>query len=131
MIPKNEIEEAHGVIISKLRKYEVAPHEHLELASNNFYESIKELLFNNIKFEEFLWVNDRADLIAAILKYYPIDFEVVNRICYIYGLSRNSHWLLERFNNLFIPGADVTISFQEIITQNAIVVPAPLQKYFT
>lgn len=130
MIPQGEITEAHGVIISKLRKYEVTPTEHLELQSNKFFESFKELVFNSNRFEEYLWVNERADLIAAILKHYPLDLEVVNRICYVYGLSTNSQWLLERFNNLFLPGADVTTKFQEIITQNAIVVPAPLQKYF-
>ena len=131
MIPQGEITEAHGVIISKLRKYEVTPTEHLELQSNKFFESFKELVFNSNRFEEYLWVNERADLIAAILKHYPLDIEVVNRICYVYGLSTNSQWLLERFNNLFLPGAYVTTKFQEIITQNAIVVPAPLQKYFT
>lgn len=131
MIPKGEIAEANVGIISNLRKYEVAPHEHLELESNNFYDAIKESIFESKRLEEYLWVNERADLIAAILKHYPLDLGVVSRICYVYSLSTNSQWLLERFNNLFLPSADITTRFQTIINQNAIAVPAPLQKYFT
>lgn len=130
LIPDAEIPDAHEAMVLKLKSYEVEPHEHHVLLVGNFFDAVKKKIFNNQKFEEFLWVNGRADLIAGIIKNYPAEKDTIARLCYIYGLDTNSNWLLERFANIFTPDAALTTEYKSVIAQHGIEVPAKLEKYF-
>jgi len=131
LIPENEIVEANKMVLSKLRDYTDKLLEHDTLRINNFFESCKTEIFEDRNFKKYLWVNDRADLIAGIIKNYPPDEEIINRLCEVYDKKTYSQWLLERFDNIFKPEENVTIKYKELVSDKNICIPNKLEKYFT
>lgn len=129
-IPKEQIEESNALIASSIKRYEVDENENFILKAHDFFNSLKIIIFNNPKFMEFQWVNDRADLIANIIKMYEADIDVIKTLCTAYNKSTNSNWLLERFDKIFIPTNTLTEDYKKIILENEIDLPVKLKKYF-
>jgi hypothetical protein len=130
LIPDTEIKEANEVIFAGLHRFDVTPLEFDLLKANGFLDTFKSNIINNSKFNEYQWVNDRADLISDVIKLHPADKDIIMKLCEVYSQSTNSNWLLERFENIFIPESDLTKDYKKIIVENSITVPSKLAKYF-
>jgi hypothetical protein len=130
LIPKAEISEANELVLNKIKEYHVGPIEHQILIANGFFESFKTCIINNSNFEEYLWVNDRADLISDMIVSNSADIDIVNRLCLVYNHSTNSNWLIERFDRELMSKEQLREEYKQIIQQNNITIPAKLKKYF-
>ena len=133
LIPQNEIAEANRTIISAIREYSPTINEHQILLGNGFLNTFKEEVLNNSSFvgyKSYLWVNDRADIISGVIKNYPPDNDIINRLVEHYNQRDNSDWLLERFNNIFIEGSTITNEYKSILQSNNVEIPEKLKKYF-
>ena len=133
LIPQNEIAEANRTIISAIREYSPTINEHQILLGNGFLNTFKEEVLNNSSFvgyKSYLWVNDRADIISGVIKNYPPDNDIINRLVEHYNQRDNSDWLLERFNNIFIDGSTITIEYKNILQTDNVEIPEKLKKYF-
>ncbi len=133
LIPQNEIAEANRTIISAIREYSPTINEHQILLVNGFLNTFKEEVLNNSSFvgyKSYLWVNDRADIISGVIKNYPPDNDIINRLVEHYNQRDNSDWLLERFNNIFIEGSTITNEYKSILQSNNVEIPEKLKKYF-
>ncbi len=133
LIPQNEIAEANRTIISAIREYSPTINEHQILLGNGFLNTFKEEVLNNSSFvgyKSYLWVNDRADIISGVIKNYPPDNDIINRLVEHYNQRDNSDWLLERFNNIFIDGSTIAIEYKNILQTNGVAIPEKLKKYF-
>lgn len=133
LIPQNEIEEANKTVVSMLKDYTPSALEQQLLAGNNFLDAFKSEIIDNhsfIGFKSFHWVNDRADLIAGIIKYYPADKEILCKLIEHYNLDYRSEWLLGRFDNIFVDGSELKEHYKEIIESESLTLPRDLKKYF-
>lgn len=130
LIPKDEISEANELVLSKLIVYEVESNEHQILEANGFFESFKECIINNSNFEQFIWVNDRADLISDMIISNSADVDIINRLCLVYNQSTNSNWLIERLDRKLMPKEHLREEYKHLIQQNNITIPTKLKKYF-
>jgi len=133
LIPKNEIEEANMSVVNMLKDYSPSAIEHQLLAGNDFLKAFKsEILDNNsfIGFKSFHFVNDRADLIAGIMSFYPADKEIIERVNEHFKQEYKSDWLLERFDETFKKGSSLVEDYKEIIDNENIKLTSRLNKYF-
>jgi len=133
LIPQNDIDEANKRVIKPARRYSVNDNDHLVLLTNNFLSTFKSEILNNsnfIGFKSYLWVNDRADLISEIIKKYPADLDILNKLAQHYNQSYNSDFLIERFEWMLDTDKHKLLEYQTIIANNNIVIPNILQKYF-
>jgi len=133
LIPIEEINEANIAVINHIKDYSPNALEHHTLKSNNFFDAFKsEIVDNNnfVGFKSYLWVNDRADLISGIIKYYPADKEILVRLSEHYEQGNNSEWLLKRFDYLIDNGDQFTDAYKAIKQSENITIPTNLEKYF-
>ncbi|MEA5099785.1 MAG: hypothetical protein VB011_04600 [Bacteroidales bacterium] len=133
LIPRNEIDEANRVVFNSISRYSLNHNDHQILSDNGFFNICKEELFENNNFVgqfSFKWVNDRADIIAGIIKEYPADKSIIMRLVDHYNQENTSNWLLERFDNIFTQGSKVKNDYVSFIQLNNIIIPDILQKYF-
>ncbi|WP_046756612.1 hypothetical protein [Kordia jejudonensis] len=133
LIPEKEILESNIIVINAIRDYSPDSNGHQLLSQNGFYETFKsEILYNRgfTKYKSYLWVNERASLISGIIKNYPPDKDVVDKLIEHYNENENSDWLLERFDSIFITGNQITNDYKDIIQASKITIPEKLKKYF-
>jgi len=131
LIPQTDIKESNALVLSKLKNYQIVPQDHQILIANGFFESFKECIINDSQFEQFLWVNDRADLISTMITANLADVNIAKRLCLVYSQSTNSNWLLERFDRELMPKQQLRDDYKQIILHNDITIPNKLKKYFT
>lgn len=133
LIPQNEIAEANKTILNAIREYSSTTNEHQILSGNGFLNTFKQDILNSSSFignRSYLWVNEKADIIAGIIKNYPTDKDIIMRLVEHYNQRDNSDWLLERFNNIFIDGSTIAIEYKNILQTNGVAIPEKLKKYF-
>lgn len=130
LIPREEVDEANEKIINYLREYKVESHDHQIFVANNLFDVFKVSILLSPNFEQFLWVNDRADLISDMIILNPADIDVINRLCLVYNQATNSNWLLERFDRNLLPNTQLRNDYKNIIQVNNIQLPNKLKKYF-
>lgn len=134
LIPQNEVAEANKTILTAIREYSPSTIEHQVLSGNGFLDTFKESILNNSNFighKSYLWVNDKADIISGVIRNYPADKDIIMRIVDHYNQRDNSDWLLERFNNIFIEGNNLTDEYKNILQTNNVVIPVKLKGYFS
>lgn len=133
LIPQNEIEESNKTVVNMLKTYNPGAIEQQLLAENNFLDAFKSEIIENgsfIGFKSFHWVNDRAHLIAGIIKNYPADKDIICKLIDHYNLEYNSKWLLDRFDHIILNNSELTESYKEIINSENLIIPEVLKKYF-
>jgi hypothetical protein len=133
LIPQNEIAEANKAVVNMLKDYSPRAIEQQLLAGNNFLAAFKSEILDShsfIGFKSFLWVNDRADLIAGIIKNYPADKDIICKLIEHYNLEYRSEWLLNRFDNIFVNDKNLTEDYKKIIETENLSLPRDLNKYF-
>lgn len=127
LIPQNEIREANEYMINNMANYRPQDNEtHKVLASNGFGDLIHEIAINSKRLDNFLWVNERADLIAYYIEKYTLNDETVEVICEMYTRRKYSWWLSERLIKIFAENIDKKFEFHEIATKNNFVIPFEL-----
>lgn len=133
LIPKSEIEESNKLVVNIIKDYSPNPIDHQILVGNEFLKAFKSEVLDNPSltgFKSFHWVNDRADLIAGIIKNYPAEKDIILKIFEHYGSAYHSEWLLERFDDIFEQGSELTEDYKKIINTEDITIPRYLKKYF-
>jgi hypothetical protein len=133
LIPRDEINDANKAVINQIKDYSPNALEHHTLEINKFFNAFKsEVIDNNnfIGFKSYEWVNDRANLISSIIKYYPADKEILVKLAEHYEQRYNSEWLLKRFDYLIENGDQFTDAYKSIKQSKNITIPNNLEKYF-
>jgi hypothetical protein len=137
LVPNNEIEEANASIINLIidnnPRYSPSKLDHHTLETHRFYDTLKTEVFNRREFtgyKSYLWVNQRADLIVSVMKFYPVDKEVILKISKHYEQSQNSDWLLERFENSLVNNDKFIDDYRALVQSEGIDLPAVLTKFF-
>ncbi|MFH6967227.1 hypothetical protein [Flavobacterium sp. FlaQc-28] len=133
LIPQNEIAEANKTILSAIREYSPTINEHQILSENGFLNTFKQDILNNSSFignRSYLYVNEKADIIAGIIKNYPADKDIIMKLVEHYNQRDNSDWLVERFNNVFESASNITIEYKNILQTDNVEIPEKLKTYF-
>lgn len=134
LIPQKEIVEANESVIKMIKDYSPNASEQQLLAENNFLDAFKsEILYNRsfIGYKSFQWVNDRADIIAGIIKNYPADIDILCKLSEHYKSGYSSDWLLERLDDVFVSGNHLTDDYKQIIQTENLTISQKINKYFT
>lgn len=133
LIPASEIDDAIQMAVKSVYQYVTKASDHDTLKANGFFSVFKSEIIENYHFTRgtaYLWVNARADIIAGVIEKYPADEETILKIVEHYNRPESSDWLIERFNNFFLPAASITIDYNNILKQNGKTIPPKLQAYF-
>jgi hypothetical protein len=133
LIPKNEVTEANKVVINLLREYSPSDIEQQILKSHKFLDAFKSEIIENsnfIGFKSYLWVNEKADIIAGFIEHFPADKDIISKLCVHYASNYNSEWLLNRLDNILVRGNQLTEDYKAIITTENLSIPDSLNKYF-
>lgn len=134
LIPPDEINDAMEIAVKSINEYVTDVSDHLTLQANGFFSVFKSEIIRSNSFARglaFLWVNERADLIADVIEKYPADEETILRLVEHYSRPESSDWLIKRFDRFFLPAAPITAAYKAILTQNSTAIPAKLQAYFS
>lgn len=134
LIPPNEIAEANKTVLSAIREYSPTTNEHQILSANGFLDTFKQDILNNSRFagyKSYLWVNDKADIIAGVIKNYPADTDIIMKLVEHYNQRDNSDWLLERLNKIFVDGSRIAIEYKNILETEDVEIPEKLKIYFS
>ncbi|RRA97011.1 hypothetical protein [Paenimyroides viscosum] len=133
LIPPNEIAEANKTILSAIREYSPTNNEHQILSGNGFLNTFKQDILNNSSFignKSYLYVNEKVDIIAGIIKNYPADKDIIMRLVEHYQQQNNSEWLIGRLNNVFVNGSAITDDYKNILQTENVEIPEKLKIFF-
>lgn len=127
LIPNDQLQEAHQFVISNIVGYRPEDEStHLALSSSGFGEVLYRVAFESTRLSDYLWVNDRADLITYFIEKYPLQDLTVEVICEMYGRSNYSWWLDERLPVAFNANLDLKAQFHSKAIANGWTIPDSL-----
>lgn len=128
LIPATEINESNNHMMNGMTSYR--PEDdvtHIALAANGFGDLLFQDAIHSKRLDNFLWVNNRADMIAYYIEKYPLKDETVEVICEMYSRTKYSWWLGERLVKIFTDSSDKKNEFHSIATRMHLTIPTELQ----
>lgn len=124
LIPQNEIEEANTLIFNKLKYYTDSQEDHITLLNNGFGNTINRIAFEENNIAQFMWVNNKADILRDYIEQYPLTSIAVEKLCIEFNKDNFfSFWLLERLEKLFSDNQNKKAEFLTIANQYGFELP--------
>ncbi len=128
LIPKEQIEEANTEIFdhySQTNYHKLPEHKDIEtLKANNFFETVFKIAIVDYGLNDFMWVNNKCDLIIFFIENSPVNIRTVKCVFEMAERTNPSQWLVKGLKSTFINFPQLKTQFHTIATTNGIKIPA-------
>jgi len=131
LIPADQKEEAHRELFSRFSQtnYHKLPEmKDIEtLKAEGFYDVVFEIAIEENDLSDFMWVNDKCDLIMSLIENAPLKMETVRSICNMTNRRNHSWWLVRELQNGFANMPELKAAFETVAKSNGITIPGELK----
>lgn len=127
LIPKEQIDEASREIFghfSQTDYHRLPESKDIEtLKANGFFETVYKIAIQEKNLNDFLWVNNKCDLIISFIENHPLNINTVKCVFEMPDRPYPSQWLVKELKNTFSNIPDLKTQFHSIATTNSIKIP--------